>query len=240
MSLTLYPIPYTLNLKPGFIMSYYPIYLELDGKTVLVVGGGNVAQRKVETLLQYGAVVNIVSKEFSPRLKELAANGNIRQIGEAFDDKYLDNTFLAFAATDDPQLNHAISESARKRGLMINAVDQPVDCDFIVPSILRKGDLSIAISTSGKSPALAKSIRRQLDSQFGKEYESFLILMGRLRKEILSLGLPQEENSRIFHEIVDSDILKALAEDDFGKVGRILRSIVPEGVVLEKCLDVNI
>jgi len=123
---------------------------------------------------------------------------------------------------------------------MVNAVDQPVDCDFIVPSIIRKGDLSIAISTSGKSPALAKSIRRQLDSQFGKEYETFLILMGRLRKEILSLDLKQEENSRIFHEIVGSDILKALAEDNFGKVGSILRSIVPESVDLETCLDMKI
>jgi len=221
-------------------MSYYPIYLELEGKTVLVVGGGNVAQRKVETLLQYGAVVNIVSKELSPKLKELAANDKIRQIGEDFDSKYLDNTVLAFAATDDQQLNHAISESARKRGLMINAVDQPADCDFIVPSIIRKGDLSIAVSTSGKSPALAKSIRRQLDSQFGKEYESFLILMGRLRKEVMSLDLPQEENSRIFHKIVASDILKALAEDNFGKVGNILRGIVPESVDLEKCLDMKI
>ncbi len=221
-------------------MSYYPIYLELDGKTVLVVGGGNVAERKVETLLQYGAVVNIVSKELSPKLKELAVNGMIRQIGKSFDGKHLNNTFLAFAATDDQQLNHEISEIARKRGLMINAVDQPVDCDFIVPSIIRKGDLSIAVSTSGKSPALAKSIRRQLDLQFGKEYETFLILMGRLRKEILSLDLSQEENSRIFHKIVASDILKTLSEDNFGKVESLLRSIVPEGVNLEKCLDVKI
>ena len=221
-------------------MSYYPIYLELEGKTVLVVGGGNVAQRKVETLLQYGAEINIVSKELSPKLKELAANDKIRHIGESFDSKFLDNTFLAFAATDDPQLNHAISESARKRSLMINAVDQPVDCDFIVPSIVRKGDLSIAVSTSGKSPALAKSIRKQLDLQFGNEYEIFLILMGRLRKEILLLDLPQEENSRIFHDIVASDILEALTEDNFGKVGSILRSIVPEGVDLEKCMDVKI
>jgi len=221
-------------------MSYYPIYLELEGKTVLVVGGGNVAQRKVETLLQYGAVINIVSKALSPKLEAMVESGKIRQIGEDFDMQHLDHAFLAFAATDDQPLNHAITESARKRGIMINAVDQPVDCDFIVPSIVRRGDLSIAVSTSGKSPALAKRIRRQLDSQFGTEYETFLILMGRVRKEVLSLDLPQEENSRIFHEIVASDILKALTEDNLGKVGHILRSLVPEGVDLEKCLDVDI
>ncbi len=219
-------------------MSYYPIFLELEGKTVLVVGGGNVAQRKVETLLQYGAAVNIVSKELSPKLEKLAKNGDIRQIGEGFDATHLDNTYLAFAATDDQQLNHSISESARKRGLFINAVDQPADCDFIVPSIIKKGDLSIAVSTSGKSPALAKHIRKQLDLQFGKEYESFLILMGRLRKEILLLNLPQKENSRIFHDIVASDVLLAMTEEDLGKVEHILKRIIPDGVDLKKCLDV--
>ena len=95
------------------------------------------------------------------------------------------------------------------------------------------------MSTSGKSPALAKSIRKQLDLQFGNEYQTFLALMGRLRKEIFSLGLSQEENSRVFHKIVNSGILKALAEDNWGAVADILRQIVPEGVNLEMCLDVK-
>lgn len=220
-------------------MSYYPIFLELEGKTVLVVGGGSVARRKVETLLEYGAEVNIVSKELSPKLRELVEAGKIRLIGEEFFDKHLDSAFLVYAATDDMQLNREISQSARKRGIMINAVDQPADCDFIVPSIVRKGDLSIAVSTSGKSPALAKSIRKQLDLQFGNEYQTFLALMGRLRKEILSSGLSQEENSRIFHKIVNSGILKALAEDNPEEVEAILRQTVPENVDLKKCLEVK-
>lgn len=218
-------------------MSYYPIFLELEGKTVLVVGGGSVARRKVETLLEYGAEVNIVSKELTPKLRELVEAGKIRQIGEEFLDRHLDNTFLAYAATDDMQLNHEISESARKKGVLINAVDQPADCDFIVPSIVRKGDLSIAVSTSGKSPALAKSIRKQLDLQFGNEYQTFLALMGRLRKEILSSGLSQEENSRIFHKIVNSGILNALAEDNPEDVEAILRKTVPQNIDLKKCLE---
>ena len=220
-------------------MTYYPIFLELEGKTVLVVGGGSVARRKVETLLEYGAEVNIVSKELTPKLRELVEAGKIRQIGEAFFDKHLDSAFLVYAATDDMQLNREISQSARKRGVMINAVDQPADCDFIVPSIVRKGDLSIAVSTSGKSPALAKRIRKQLELQFGSEYQIFLTLMGRLRKEILSAGFSQEENSRIFHKIVDSGILNALAEDNWGAVADILGQIVPEGVNLGRCLEVK-
>ena len=217
-------------------MSYYPIYLELEGKNVLVVGGGSVARRKVETLLAYGAIVHIVSKLLSPELNKLVEAGSILKVGQIFEEKHLDDIFLAIAATDDMDLNHMISQEARKRGILINAVDQPIDCDFIVPSIVRKGDLSIAISTSGKSPALAKRIRKELDLQFGKEYERFLILMGRLRPEILSLGLNQEENSRIFHEIVHSDILSALADEQWAEVEDILKRILPNSVAAKDIL----
>jgi len=215
-------------------MSCYPVILELEGKTVLVVGGGKVAQRKIETLLEYGASICIVSKELTHKLKVLVESGEIHLRGEEFADKHLDGAFLVIAATDDKRLNHMISEHARKRGLLINAVDQPFDCNFIVPSIIRRGDLLIAISTSGKSPALAKKIRGELERQFGNEYEAFLVLMGRLREEILSMGLSQDENTRIFNEIVDSGIINALAQDDWAKVESILKRIVPGNVTVEK------
>ena len=218
-------------------MSYYPVFLELEGKSALVVGGGAVAQRKVETLLEYGASIRIVSKELTPKLKKLVEIGRVRRMGNEFCNNHLEGASLVFAATDDKQLNHKISESAQKRGLLINAVDQPADCNFIVPAIVRRGDLSIAISTSGNSPALAKNIKRQLNSQFGKEYETFLILLGHLREEILSAGFPQEENSRIFHEVIESGILEAIAEDNWEKVKNTLKKILPETVDLEKCLN---
>lgn len=208
-------------------MSYYPILLELRGKTILVVGGGTVAQRKIEKLLEYDASISIISRGLKGKLKELVDSGKVAHIGEEFKEKHLDGAFLVIAATDDKGLNHWISESAEKRGLLINAVDQPADCSFIVPSIVRRGDLLISISTSGKSPALAKKIRRELDAQFGSEYETFLILMGHLRKEVLSLGLSQDENSMIFNEIVDSGIIEALARDDWKAVEFILGRILP-------------
>jgi len=218
-------------------MSYYPVFLELEGKSALVVGGGAVAQRKVETLLEYGASIRIVSKELTPKLKKLVEIGRVRRMGNEFCNNNLEGASLVFAATDDKQLNHKISESALKRGLLINAVDQPADCNFIVPAIVRRGDLSIAISTSGNSPALAKSIKKQLNSQFGKEYETFLILLGHLREEILSAGFPQEENSRIFHDVIESGILEAIAEENWEKVKNTLKKILPETVDLEKCLN---
>ena len=214
-------------------MSYYPIFIELEGKTVLVVGGGSVAQRKVETLLKFGASIHIVSKGLTHKLKKLVESKKIHHIGEEFKDEHLDGAFLAIAATDDKLLNQKISKNARMRNLLINAVDQPSDCNFIVPSIINRGDLLIAISTSGKSPALAKRIRKDLEAQFGSEYEVFLTLMGRLRTDILSLGFSQKENSRIFNEIVDSEILNFMEKGDWEGVESALRRILPRDLALD-------
>jgi precorrin-2 dehydrogenase len=217
-------------------MAYYPIFIKLDGKTALVVGGGRVAQRKIETLLEYGASVHIISKKLTDKLKQLVEAGDIRHMGEKFENKHLDRAFLVIAATDDEKLNHEISKTAQKRGLLINAVDQPPDCNFIVPSIVKKGDLILAISTSGKSPALAKKLRKEMDGQFGSEYEAFLILMGCLRKEVLKMGLSHNENGRIFKEIVDSDVLEALTRKDRDRMKSTLRRILPADTAVEKCL----
>ena len=141
------------------------------------------------------------------------------------------------AATDDEKLNREISVKARERGLLINAVDQPEDCNFIVPSIVRKGDLIIAISTSGRSPALAKKVRKDLEGRFGPEYGQFLVLMGLLREEILSRGLPQEENGRLFAEVVDSGILEALSAGDWEEARACLRQVLENDPALEPILE---
>lgn len=207
-------------------MSYYPIFIDLDGEKVVVVGGGMVAQRKIETLLEYGADVHVVSRELTQTLSKHLEEGRIKFLGHEFRDNHLNGAFMVVAATDDPLLNRKVSEKAREKGLLVNAVDQPSDCNFIVPSILRRGDLLIAVSTSGKSPALAKKVREELEERFGDEYESLLILMGRLRKKILSQGLSQDENRRIFHELVNSHILDAIAKNDWNEVATILNTTI--------------
>ena len=208
-------------------MPYYPILVDLKGKDVLVVGGGSVAQRKIKTLLEYGAVVNVVSRQLTPELNRYLEDGKIKFLGEEFTESYLNDVFMVIASTDDASLNHRISQEASKKGLLINAVDQPPDCNFIVPAILRRGDLLIAVSTSGKSPALAKKIRKDLEDQFGPEYGTLLVIMGNLRKEVLSKGLSQDENSRIFHDIVDSPILEAIRKEDWNEVASILTEKTP-------------
>jgi len=208
-------------------MPYYPILVDLKGKEVVVVGGGNVAQRKIETLLEYGAVVNAVSRQLTPVLKRYLEEGKIKFLGEEFRESYLNGVFMVIASTDDASLNHRISQEARKKGLLINAVDQPSDCNFIVPAILRRGDLLIAVSTSGKSPALAKKLRKELEDEFGLEYATLLVIMGNLRKEVLSRGFSQNENSRIFSDIIDSHILEAIQREDWNEVASILTEKIP-------------
>jgi precorrin-2 dehydrogenase/sirohydrochlorin ferrochelatase len=208
-------------------MSYYPVLIHIEGKKVIVVGGGTVAERKIERLLDYGAVVRVVSRDLTPQLRKYSEKGIIGFHGQEFNEACLEDAFMVIAATDDPILNHQVSEKAKERGLLVNAVDQPSDCNFIVPSILRRGDLQIAVSTSGKSPALAKKVREALEESFGNEYESLLILMGRLREEILSQGLSREENKRIFHDLINSPILEAIARKDWNEVSIILNGIIP-------------
>jgi len=207
-------------------LSFYPIFIDLSGKRVLVVGGGRVAQRKIETFLHYDAHVSIIAMEITHQLERYVKEGKIIFLGREFNEDAMTGATLVIAATDDPQLNSKISKRAKKMGLPVNAVDQPSDCSFIVPSIVRRGDLQIAVSTAGKSPALAKKLRKELEKQFGAHYEAFLILMGKIREEILEKGLSKEDNHRIFKGLVNSSILKAIETEDWMEVASIVSAIL--------------
>ncbi|OGP96625.1 MAG: hypothetical protein A2Z39_01340 [Deltaproteobacteria bacterium RBG_19FT_COMBO_46_9] len=217
-------------------MSYYPIAVDLQDKKVVVVGGGAVAKRKIDALLQCGADVYIISRELKPGLRRLLEEGKVKLIGRRLIKAYLKGAFLIIASTDDSALNHNVSALAKKMGIPVNVVDRPADSDFIVPSVIRRGDLLIAVSTSGKSPALAKRIRERLGRQFGNEYKDFLTMMGRLRNEILLRRLSQKENRRIFHQLVNSTILDSIRRKDRKgiavKLEKILKiRISPEDVI---------
>jgi len=217
-------------------MPYYPILVDIEGQKVIVVGGGRVAQRKIEALLKHGADVHVISRDLTPTLERYVQDGRINFLGREFKTDEIMGAFLVIAATDDPETNHKVSQAAKDAGLLINAVDQPPDCNFIVPSVVKRGDLLISVSTSGKSPALAKKLREELETRFGREYEGFLQLMGELRKKVLAKGLSREENSRIFHELVDSPLLEIMGREDWDAaascIGRILGTrLSPDDVV---------
>ena len=216
---------------------FYPILVDLQGKKALVVGGGKVAQRKIETLLEHGATVQVVAKELTASLEELRRAGRIEFLGEEFSETFVDGVFVVFAATDDTSLNRRVSRTAQQRSLLVNAVDQPADCNFIVPSVLSRGDLVIAVSTSGKSPAFARKVRVELEQSFGEEYGLFLNLMGNLRKEILRLGLSQEENKSTFEDLVTSDLLTAIREKNWDLASQIIEKILGRPVSRNQMLD---
>jgi len=217
--------------------NFYPILVDLQGKKTLVVGGGKVAQRKVETLLEYGASVELVARDLTGELDQLRKSGRVRFLGRDFSEGHLEGAFLVVAATDDSALNRRVSRGAQQRGLLVNAVDQPADCNFIVPSVLSRGNLQIAVSTSGKSPAFARKVRLELERRFGEEYGLFLNLMGKLRKEILPLGLSQEENKRAFEELIHSDLLQAIRRKNWEGASQILAKVLGRPVSQDQVFD---
>lgn len=213
---------------------YYPILVDLRGRKVLVVGGGKVAYRKIETLLAHGAAVKVVARDLDRPVADLVEKGLVRYGGEAFSEEHLEEVFLVIAATGDADLNRRVAEMAQKRGLLVNAVDQPSDCNFIVPSILRRGDLVVSVSTSGKSPAFARKIRQDLEGRFGDEFESFLAVMGRLRERVLSLGLSQKQNKEIFERLIASRLLRCLGEEDWEGAATVATEILGRSVSAEE------
>jgi precorrin-2 dehydrogenase/sirohydrochlorin ferrochelatase len=193
-------------------MAHYPINLNLNGRTCVVIGGGAVAERKVESLLEYGAAVSVVSPALTSALTELASGGRIVHIQSGYAPEHLDGALLVIGATDDREVNRRISSDARARGMLVNIVDDPELCTFYVPASVRQGDLIISISTSGKSPSMARRLREEIEFRYGPEYGLLADLMGSLRDEVKAAHSDSDERMRAFRRILDSDAVRLLAE----------------------------
>jgi precorrin-2 dehydrogenase/sirohydrochlorin ferrochelatase len=216
---------------------YYPIFLDLEGKRILVVGGGRVAQRKIVSLVEHGALVQVIAKELNTYVASMARKGLIEYAGQEFEESHLEGVFLVIAATDDASLNRLVSDKAMNKGLLVNAVDQPSECNFIVPSVLRRGDLVVAVSTSGKSPAFARKVREDLEKHLGNEFELFLTLMGNIRKRVLSQGFTQERNRELFEELVKSQLLGSIRANDWGRAASIISKVLGRTFSPEEIID---
>lgn len=211
-------------------MKLYPLMMRLEGRRVLVVGGGAVAFRKTVSLLEGGAEVTLVSPEAVDELADMAAQGRIRWIAEPFSDRHLDvlpDTTLVFGATSRRDVNVAIHKAATDRKIPCNIADVPDLCTFFVPAVITQGELMIAVSTGGSSPALARRIREDLERRFGPEYAEMVRVMGELRKLVLQTGNSSDENKKVFRQIVDSDLLEALRDHDTQRVSSIIRDALP-------------
>ena len=181
---------------------YYPLFADLHGRRCVVVGGGMVAQRKVTTLLDYGAAITVVSPTATRRLLAYARRGTVRYLARAFRPADLRRAWLVYAATDDQRINKLVYRTATRLRLFTNVVDQKPLCSFIAPAIVKRGDLVIAISTSGMSPAVAKRLRRELTAHVGADYARMLKLLGSLR-EAAKIRLPNfQARRRYFDRLV--------------------------------------
>lgn len=193
-------------------MKYYPVCLDLRDRPCLVIGGGTVAERKTLSLLEAGAEVTIVSPSLTSKLQELSRSGKITYRQKNFVENDLSNEFLVISATDSPDVNTLAAQACKRKQILVNIAVPPDESSFIVPSVVERGDLLIAVSTSGISPALAKKIRLELESRYGAEYALFLEKLAKVREQVLEKVTDERKRRMIFQEIVDSDVINLLQQ----------------------------
>lgn len=190
--------------------AYYPVYLDIEGKKCVVVGGGAVAARKVASLTEAGGEVIAVSPSFCSALREQARRGRATLKRKRFESRDLDGAFVVIACTDDRGVNDRVYRAAKQRGILVNVVDSAGQCDFIVPSVVSRGGLNIAISTSGISPALSRRIREDLEKRYGRGYAVFLSLMAKCREAVLREAPVAEERKKIFEALTEPDFVSKI------------------------------
>jgi len=195
------------NQAPG----YYPMFLNVTGKRCVVVGGGTVALRKVKGLLAHGASLEVISPSACSELSELAETRLISLKCRRYKPGDLVGAFVVIAATTDSKTNQEVASEARRRKTLVNVVDRPEESDFIVPACLCRGDLTIAVSTAGKSPALARKIRTRLEKNFGDEYASLTDLIGEVRAELRQRSVTVSGDD--WQKALDIDLLVKLLRD---------------------------
>ena len=203
----------TTQAKPP--LKYYPIYLNLKGRRVLLVGAGPIGLQKLQGLLDCQADIKVVAPEALPEIQQLARDGKIEWCRRSYETPDTDGSSLVIAATDDPELQKKIAGDARGRGIWVNIVDVPPLCDFIAPAIASRGEVQIAISTGGAAPALAKHLRKKIESQIGPEYEEFVKVVEKLRPDILKLA--KEKRMAFWDQVVSDAFFEDIRRDGIAK-----------------------
>ncbi|MGZ5321108.1 MAG: precorrin-2 dehydrogenase/sirohydrochlorin ferrochelatase family protein [Solirubrobacterales bacterium] len=206
-----------------------PVYiacLRLSGRRCVVVGGGEIGLEKVEGLLACGGEVTLIAPEANAELRELADEGSIRWERRAYEPADIEGTFIVIAATDDTDVNIGIYENAERRAMLVNVVDVPPLCNFILPAIVRQGSMAIAISTQGASPALAKRMKREISEQFGPAYAELAVILNEVRGWAKGTLPTYNDRRDFFEEIVngDPDPVELIREGRTGEVREIIEA----------------
>jgi siroheme synthase-like protein len=187
-------------------MNLLPIFLRLEGRPVLVVGAGTVALAKIESLRAAGAAITVVAPKTIPRIRELAHQDALVWRQRVFEPTDLDGSFLVIAATNASEVNRTVFEEARLRNIPCNAVDDPPNCDFYFGSVVSRGDLQLAISTAGESPALAQRLRQEIDAQLPQDLGPWLAELGELRREVREATPAGETRNLLLHELAQRQL----------------------------------
>lgn len=190
-------------------MDLFPIYLKLEGRRVLIVGGGNVGLEKITSLLTSGAHLHVVAPFAIDAVKQLAGEARLTWEARAFASEDVLEADLVIAATDQPAINHAVFVAAREHHILCNSADDPPNCDFYFPSIVRRGKLQIAISTAGESPALAQQLRREIDAALPPGMGATLDALGQLRRDVIAAYPPGDERKRLLHALAQRPVCEA-------------------------------
>ena len=190
-------------------MSMLPIFLKLDGRRCLLVGAGDVALDKVGSLLKTGLRLRVVAPEARPEIQQLAAEGKLEWIQRAFEPADLDGNFLVVTATNSPETNALVYRESVERGILCNSVDDIPNCDFYFGSIVSRGDLQIAISTAGQSPAVAQHLRREIDEQLPEDLGLWLESLGQLRREVLEIHPAGDARKSLLHQLAQRQICES-------------------------------
>ena len=200
---------------PGPGKMLYPMFVDLEGRRCAVIGGGRIAEDKVRKLLEHGAVVRLVSPQVTSELARMVAEGAIvdhRQ--RTYRPEDLEGCFLVIAATNLEPINRMVWQDAEARDLICNVVDAPSLCTFIVPSVVRRGELALAVSTGGASPVVAKHIRRQLDAMYGPEWGALIALLREMRDELKERHADMPGRREAVERLMQTDVVRLLAEGD--------------------------
>jgi precorrin-2 dehydrogenase / sirohydrochlorin ferrochelatase len=210
-------------------MRYFPVQLDIRNRACLVVGGGRVGTRKVLSLIKCGAQVTVVSLQATAELMELAARGSLELALRAYRSTDLQDKFLVIGATDDEALNQKVHADAQAGHVLCNIADRPELCNFILPAVVERGDLVITVSTGGKSPAFAKSVRKELEQAYGPEYALFLELMGAVRRKLLSQAHAPETHKPLFEALIAGGLLEAIKNKNLAGVDALLSKVLGPG-----------
>jgi len=206
--------------KRDRLTSYYPIFLNIRGKRCVVIGGGQVALRKTRALIEHGANVEVISPDLCPELRRLAESQEVRVSSREYQPGDLRGAFVVIAATDNSDINQKVAEEAKRNAVLVNVVDDAENSHFILPSYLRRGDITVAVSTAGKSPALARKIRTKLEKDLGNEYASLTNLISEVRAEAKRQGIQIDGDD--WQEALDLDLLLELLRNGESERARVL------------------